>query len=365
MFATPTRPDYNEPAMKALVTGSTGFLGANLVEGLAAAGHEARALQRSSSRLDALAGLTYEPVIGDVLDPRSLAAAMNGVDWVFHVAAVADYWRQGGTAQLYRVNVGGTRLVLEAALAASVRRVVFTSSAFALGVPTAHPQPSDSPSHPPPREQNAEGKQNNHLMNEAATFNLPATLSPYGHSKHLAEKVVHEFVARGLEVVIVNPTAILGPRDLNLVSGSLVLAVYRRQVPAIPPGGINYVDVADVVAGHIAAAERGASGERYILGAHNLTHRQAVTTIARVVGVPPPRVQFPGPMLGPLAVAVDMFNRVWPGAPLVEGNQVRLMKHIVFYDCNKAQQTFGLGPPIPFAASVERTLRWYQDNGHL
>lgn len=103
-------------------------------------------------------------------------------------------------------------------------------------------------------------------MNESATFNLPPARFPYGHSKHLAEKVAHEFVARGLEVVIVNPTIIMGPRDINFIAGSIIRIVYQRRLPVIPPGGINYVDMADVVAGHIAAAERGQPGERYILG---------------------------------------------------------------------------------------------------
>lgn len=332
--------------MKALVTGSTGFVGANLVEALAVVGHEVRALHRSSSRLKALTGLSYEPVIGDVLDPNSLAAAMKGVDWVFHVAAVADYWRQAGTAQLYRVNVGGTRKVLQAALEAGVQRVVCTSSAATMGVPRG-------------------GGQTNHLLNESSSFNLSPALSPYGHSKHLAEKVVSEFVTRGLDVVIVNPTVVLGPRDLNMISGSAVLAVYRRQVPVIPPGGVNYVDVSDVVAGHIAAAERGTPGERYILGAHNLTHQQAVTIIAQIVGVAPPRLRVPGILLEPLAVAFDLFNRVWPGEPLTDGNQVRLMKHMVFYDTRKAQRELGLGPPLPFPITVERTFHWYRDNGYL
>jgi dihydroflavonol-4-reductase len=330
--------------MKALVTGSTGFVGANLVQGLSAAGHAVRALHRANSRLEALAGLSYESVVGDVLDPDSLARAMLGVDWAFHVAAVADYWRQNGSARLYRVNVQGTRHVLAAALAANVRRVVFTSSVGALGVP-----PADE-SRP---------------LDEAATFNLPPARFPYGHSKHLAEEVVREFVARGLEAVVVNPAVILGPRDVNLISGSLIRAVYRRRVPVIPPGGVNYVDVADVVAGHIAAAERGRAGERYILGGHNLSHRQAVATIARVVGVPPPRLPLPGALLGPLAATVDLFNRVWPGEPMVDGNQVRLMGRNVFVDGHKARRELGLAPATPFRESVARTFQWYRANDYL
>ena len=330
--------------MKVLVTGSTGFVGANLVEGLIAAGHTVRALHRASSRLDALDGLRYESVVGDVLDPASLSAAMEGVDWVFHVAAVADYWRQDGAARLYQVNVEGTRHVLEAALSAGVGRVVFTSSAASLGVPTGD---------------------NGALLDESATFNLSPGLAPYGHSKYLAEALAYEFVARGLEVVIVNPTVILGPKDLNLISGSLIREVHRRRVPVIPPGGVNYVDVADVVAGHIAAAERGRPGERYILGAHNLTHRQALTLIAQVMNAPLPRWSLHERLVEPLAIGVDLFNRFWPGEPLSDGNQVRLIKYTLFFDDSKARRVFKLGPPTPFEVSVERTWRWYLDNGYL
>lgn len=329
--------------MKTLVTGSTGFVGANLVRGLAAAGHQVRALHRSTSRLDALEGLSYEPAIGDVLSPSALLGALVGVDWVFHVAAVADYWRQGGTARLYQVNVGGVRNVLEAALTSGVRRVVFTSSAAALGVPS---RPGAT-------------------VDETATFNLPPARFPYGHSKHLAEKLAREFVARGLDVVMVNPTVILGPRDLNFISGSIIKEIYRRRVPFIPPGCINYVDVSDVVAGHIAAAERGRPGERYILGGHDLTHRQAISTIAQVVGAPVPRLELPQALIRPLALAVDLFNRVWPGTPPLDGDQVRLMKHTFHYDNGKARRELGLEEPVPFQTSVERTFRWYKDNGYL
>lgn len=351
--------------MRTLVTGSTGFVGANLVERLAAAGHAVRALHRPNSRLEALAGLDFEPAVGDVLDPSSLAVAMKGVDWVFHVAAVSDYWRRGRKAQLYQVNVTGTRHVLETAMSADVQRVVFTSSAASLGLPRGCLSQSGLLPHFSPWRRSENGRQMDHLLDESATFNVPPTLLPYGHSKHLAEQVVHEFVARGLDAVIVNPTAVLGPRDLNLISGSIVLAVYRRQVPVIPPGGVNYIDVSDVVAGHIAAAKRGKPGERYILGAHNLSHRQAVKTIAQIVDVPSPRVQLPGALTGPLALAVELFNRIWPGERLTDSNQVRLMRHSIFYDVSKAQQELGLESPIPFAVSVERTFQWYRENGYL
>jgi dihydroflavonol-4-reductase len=353
--------------MRALVTGSTGFVGANLVEGLISAGHQVRAMHRPSSRLDALAGLVYEHAIGDVLDPVALRSAMADVDWVFHVAAVSDYWRQSGTAWLYRVNVGGTRNVLQAAMEMGVRRVVLTSSAASLGVPERRNLASafSDPAASSDQENGRQPEPISGLLSESSAFNLSPTQWPYAHSKFLAERVVAEYVDRGLDALIVNPTAVLGPKDLNLISGSLIIAVCRRQLPAIPPGGANYVDVADVVAGHIAAAERGQTGERYILSGHNLTQEEATTIISQKAGVSPPRFRLPRFLIGPLAMGVDLFNQVWPGEPMVAGDQVRLTRYTMFYDGSKAKQELGLGSPIPFSESVECTIQWYRDNGYL
>lgn len=331
--------------MKALVTGSTGFLGSHLVEGLTQAGHQVRALFRNTSRLDALQGLDYQAAIGDLLDPASLQAALAGVEWVFHPAAVADYWKKGQDV-LYRVNVEGTRNVLDAALQAGVKRVVFTSSAGALGLGCACQDPQTR-------------------IDESYLFDLPPKHFPYGHSKHLAQGIVAEYVAQGLDVVTVNPVIILGPRDLNFISGSLIKEVYRRRVPFIPPGGNAYVDVTDVVSGQIAAAERGRAGERYILGAVNLRHQEAMWTVAEVVGVRLRRPRLPRWALRPLAGAVDAFNAVWPGTPPVDGNQIRLSGCYLYFDWNKAERELGWRACVSFAQMVRRTFEWYKQNACL
>lgn len=331
--------------MKALVTGSTGFLGSHLVEALSGAGHHVRALHRQTSRPDALAGLIYEPALGDLLDPPSLAAAMAEVDWVFHPAAVADYWKRGREV-LYRVNVEGTRNVLSAALEAGVKRVVFTSSVGALGLGRT-------------------GRDPGAFIDETCSFDLPPKYFPYGHSKHLAEGVVAEFVARGLDAVIVNPAIILGPRDLNFISGSLIKEVYHRRVLFIPPGGSACVDAADVAAGHIAAAERGRTGERYILGAVNLSYREAFQIVAEVVGVRLRRPTLPRFLLRPIGLVVDLFNAVWSGPPLVDGNQVRLSGTHLYVDWSKAEGALHWRPVYSFRQMVERTFAWYRENGYL
>jgi dihydroflavonol-4-reductase len=231
--------------LKALVTGSTGFVGSHVVRALGEAGHTARALHRPSSKLDVLEGLTYESALGDVTDLDALRAACKGCDWVFHVAAVADYWR-ADRARMMEVNVEGTRKVLQAAREAGVKRVVFTSSAAAVGFIEDRP------------------------ANEHDPFNLPPDRFPYAYSKAQAEIVVQEAVRAGQEVVTVNPAVILGPGDLNVISGDFILKIKRLQwtVP-VPPGGITVIDVRDVARMHLSAATKGRVGERYILGTAN------------------------------------------------------------------------------------------------
>lgn len=328
--------------MRALVTGSTGFVGANLCAALVARGWAVRALHRASSRLDMLEGVAVEHVLGDVTQPETLPDAMRGCDVVFHVAAVADYWRQGAD-KLYRVNVEGTRAVCQAAIEARVSRLVFTSSVAALGVP-------------------APGT----LADESHPFNVSPERFRYGHSKVLAEGVVSEYAARGLDAVTVNPAVILGPGDLNEISGSIVTQIARRKRASLayPPGGTNYIDVADVCAGHIAAAERGRTGERYILAAHNLTHYEVSRVVSQVVGAPGPRLGVPRVAVRPLAALLDRVARLL-GHPLpLNGDQLRLSAEWIYFDARKAVSELGL-PQTPFREMVERTYQWYKQHGYV
>lgn len=327
--------------MRAFVTGGTGFVGANLVAELNERGIAARVLHRPSSSLAALEGLHFESVHGDILDePAQLAQAMTDCTWIFHVAAVADYWRQGRD-WLYRVNVEGTRRVLAAAQLAGVRRLVFTSSQAALGAP--------------PR---------NRQLTEESHFNQPPRRFPYAHSKVLAEEAVQEAVAAGLDAVIVNPTIILGPRDLNFISGSLIIEAARGLLRFTAPGGANFIAVEDVAAGHLAAAERGRTGERYILGAHNLPYREAISAICEVVGRRPPLFQIRSWMLPPASMAVAGARRVLGNRIPLDANQVRLMDATLYADSSKALRELGL-PQTPFTTAVQRAYNWYRDNGYL
>ncbi len=325
--------------MNSLVTGATGFVGSNLVEALNAKGWPVRALRRATSSLRALDGLRFDTAVGDVTDFDSLGPAMRDIACVFHVAAALDRSRLGVDA-LYRVNVGGTHNVLKAALGAGVKRVVITSSVAALGQPDW-------------RKPASEGHQ----------FNLRPSQFHYGNSKVLAEQVALQYAARGLEVVIVNPAVILGPRDVNLVSGGIILELRRHAIPVYPPGGVAVIDVADVCAGHIAAAERGRPGARYILSGQNLWHRELLGMAADIVGRRRPCIKLPTAVQA-LAQPLD-FARQWLGlrTPLT-GEYLRMSTGTYWFDNTRARTELGLNPR-PAREALRRTYAWYMANGVL
>jgi dihydroflavonol-4-reductase len=323
--------------MKALVTGATGFVGSNVAAALAARGDQVRVLRRNTSRLDALEKVPVEYAIGDILDPDSLATAMQGCEVVFHVAAMSQYWRSTRET-IYRVNVEGTHNVMQAALVAGVERVVHTSSVAALGYP-------------------ARGD----LIDEAQVFPPELSWWAYGHSKHLAELEVQKAVAQGLPAVIVNPTIIIGPRDVNFVSGSLIRASLRGQLRLVPPGGSSMVHVDDVVAGQLVAAEQGRVGERYILGGENLSHWETAMIMAEVTRGARPLMVLPYWSLEPIARLVDVFNALSRRPPLVTGYQIRLGGETFYVDNSKAVREIGL-PQTPFRQAVADAYAWYREH---
>lgn len=325
-----------------LVTGATGCVGANIVEALLKRGYTVRALRRATSSLRALTGLEPELVTGDVMDLPALRAAMDGCAGVFHAAAISQYWRND-PATIYSVNVEGTRNVVQAACETGVRRIVFTSSVGALGQP-AH---------------------RGALLDETAAFNLPPARFPYGHSKALAEAEVQRALAGGsLEAVIVNPSTVIGQRDVGFVGGEFLRAARQGKAVAAPPGGVGIISASAVGKGHALAYERGRSGERYILSGENVLYRRLMRTVAEVVGVRPPAFVIPAPALALAAGVVDVLRRLRRTPLLVEGNQMRLSTRRLFYDTSKAERELGL-PPVSARRAVEEAWAWYQAEGLL
>lgn len=327
-----------EVAQLALVTGSTGFVGAHVVHGLLERGYRVRAFHRATSLMRLLDGLEVEHAIGDLTQPETIQAAMEGVDVVFHAAA----WMGGSSpaGRQYAVTVEGTRDVLAAARAAGVRRVVHTSSVAALGVPN---EISDGVTG---------------LMNESHTWNFRPDFYPYGYAKYLAELEVQKAVASGLDAVIVNPSLVFGGGDVYRQSGSIITQVAERRITVAIEGGVNCVHIDDVVAGHLAALERGATGERYILGGENLSILELLSLIAEVTGVPAPNLVLPGWLVrslgGPAHLLQGFLN-----VP-ISIDLLRLAGYNFFYDRSKAETVLGLTNCRPVREAIEEAAAWFQ-----
>ncbi|HSV86266.1 MAG TPA: NAD-dependent epimerase/dehydratase family protein [Levilinea sp.] len=329
--------------MNILVTGSTGFIGSHLVRKLIEMGHTVRAFYRSSSASRSLENLPVEHVLGDLTQPESIRAAMQDIEIVFHAAAMSGGRDDPG--RMYAVTVEGTRAVLQAARAAGVHRLVYTSSVAALGVPDQ----AQSPGLRPP------------LINENHTWNFPPEYWPHGYAKYLAELEVQRAIASGLDVVIVNPSVVFGRGDVYRQNSSLVVQIARQRLHMITSGGMNIVHIDDVVAGHLAALERGQCGERYILGGENMTLLEVVSMIGEVVGKPPPRVMIP----------VSLVRLLTPPARIlapflslpVDISILRLVGRYFYYDLRKSFSELGLAPPRQAVQAVTDAYNWFRTAG--
>ena len=316
---------------RTLVTGATGFLGSHIARALAERGDELRLCVREESRRDAIADLDCEEVVCDILDRRSVTRALRGVDRVFHVAGMTSM--RASAEPLFRVNVEGTRTVLQACLRAGVERVTFTSSLAAIG-PGAPRQPVD----------------------ERSDFDAGRLGIPYVNAKREAEIEALRIAAHGLPVVIVNPAHVLGAGDPNRSSTEIVRRFILRRIPAYTDGALNIVGVEDVARGHLLADELGTPGERYILGNRNYTLDRLFADLARFSGVEPPAVKLPVAAALALATAAERM----PGRPVITAVEVRAASQ--WWICRNAKAKRELGwRPGPHEDSVEATVAWYLD----
>jgi dihydroflavonol-4-reductase len=332
--------------MLVLVTGSTGFIGSNICRALVGEGHSVRAFHRPNSSLLGLERLPVEHCLGDLTQPASVTAAMDGVDAVFHTAALLS----GGVeaaGRMYAVNVEGTRTVMNAARQLGVRRVVHTSSSAALGVP----------------EQNISRKLDPVKINENHTWNLPPDAWAYGYSKYLAENEVQKAVAQGLDAVIVNPTHIIGPGDLYRQISSVVVSSALRKIPFTVPGGLNIVHIADVVAGHLSALERGRRGERYLLGGENITLTGLVQKCCAQAGVAPPGLVIPAFLVRPFTRPLKLM-RSYIELP-VPPELLRFSGIYFYYDNAKTLRELELPEPLPAGEAIRAAYEWFVSVGAI
>lgn len=331
--------------MNILVTGATGFVGSHLCRALVEQGHRVRALHRPTSSLALLKGIPAELVEGDLFEPDSLALAARDIDIVYHCGGRVGSWTDA--EEMAASHVEGTHNILSAARQCGARRFIHTSSVAALGLPERATETSDTLP----------------IMDESHAWNFTAEEWPYGYAKHRAEEEVRSATTEGFNTIILNPASIFGAGDKNLASSAIVMHMARGRRPPIPPGGLNVIHIDDVVAGHLAALEKGESGERYILGGENITHKQLLTTVAEVVGAPRPRWHIPGWALRPLSRPAELLGRIM-GIPL-RGHMLRLAGLHFYYDSRKAQRELLVPAPRKHRSSIEDAYIWYRDNGFL
>ncbi len=331
----PAPPDLN------LVTGATGFVGSAVARALLARGHPVRVLARPNSDRRNLAGLAVEIAEGVMEDPRSLARAVAGCRYVYHVAADYRIWVPD-PAPMFRANVDGTRDLLTAALEAGAERVVYTSSVATLGLVPGGSADEETPS------------------------SIDDMIGPYKRSKFAAEEVVRALVReRGLPVVIVNPSTPVGPGDIKPTpTGRLILEAARGQMPAFVDTGLNIVHVDDVAEGHLSAADKGRIGERYILGGENMTLAEILAGVAQAVGRRPPWLRVPHNVLFPVAIGAELVARVTGRDPFVTLDGVRMSRKKMYFSSEKASHQLGYAPR-PAREAIANAVSWFEANGYL
>ena len=326
--------------MNVLVTGGTGFVGANLVRELLADGHTVRVLARPGSDRRALEGCAVDIVEGDLLDLASLRAAVAGARHVYHAAADYRLWAPD-LKVLYRANVDGTRHLLAAAAEAGAERIVYTSTVGAVGIPKDG-TPGD----------------------ETTPVSLADMVGAYKASKFLAERVADEWVARGAPVVIVNPSAPVGPWDVRPTpTGQMIVDFLNGKMVGSVDTGLNVVHVRDVARGHIQAALKGRVGERYILGHRNLSLLEIFQMLSTLTGVPAPRVRVPYAVAWMAAAAMEGVSRLTRRPPAVSLTAVRMARKRMYFSADKAIRELGL-PQTPAETALQEAVAWFTARGY-
>jgi dihydroflavonol-4-reductase len=329
--------------MPIFLTGATGFLGSHVARALAAQGATLRLLIRSTSNLKNIEGLKAETATGDLRDPASLEKAMSGCDTVFHVAADYRLWLRDPN-EMYRSNVEGTRAILEAARKNKVRAVVYTSSVATMGF-TGNGRPAD----------------------EDSPVALSEMIGHYKRSKFMAEQIALEAGRndKDLRVITVNPTTPVGEQDVKPTpTGRIVVDFLKGKFPAYVETGLNLVDVRECALGHIAALEKGKSGDRYILGGQNLTLKQILDKLGAISGLPSPKIKLPY-FVAYLAGAVDqtISGRLLGREPRATIETVRMGKKKMWAASDKAERELGW-KTLPADNALRRAVEWFRSNGY-
>jgi dihydroflavonol-4-reductase len=328
--------------MLVFITGATGFVGSHVARALADNGADLRLLVRQNSNLKNIADLKADLFTGDLRDPASLEKGIAGCDVLFHVAADYRLWVRDPD-EMYNANVEGTRAILDAARKNGVRRVVYTSSVATMGF-TQNGAPAD----------------------ESSPVSLDNMIGPYKRSKFMAEQVAIEAARSGLDVVIVNPSTPVGERDIKPTpTGRIVVDFLKKKFPAYVDTGLNLVDVKQCADGHIAALQKGRTGERYILGGENLTLKQILDKLAAITGLPSPKVRVPYVLALATGVVDELVTgRIRGREPRATIDAVRMGRKKMFVSSAKAQHELGW-KIVPVDDALARAAAWFRENGYV
>jgi dihydroflavonol-4-reductase len=327
--------------MLAFITGATGFVGSHVARAIADQGADLRLLVRANSNLKNIQDLKADLFTGDLRDPASLEKGIAGCDAIFHVAADYRLWVRD-PEEMYRSNVEGTRAILAAARVNKVRRVVYTSSVATMGF--------------------TQGS----LADENSPVSLANMIGPYKRSKFIAEQVAIKAARAGQDVVIVNPTTPVGERDIKPTpTGRIVVDFLKKKFPAYVDTGLNLVDVKECARGHIAALEKGRSGERYILGGENLTLKQILDKLAAITGLPSPTIRVPYIVALATGVVDELVTgRILGREPRATIDAVRMGRKKMFVSSAKAERELGW-KMVAVDDALRRAADWFRDNGYI
>ena len=328
--------------MKTLITGAAGFVGAAVLRELLKKGHKVKALVRQSSVLDNLKNLDVEIVQGDLKDRDSLKRCIKDCKYLFHVAADYRLWVPK-PEEIYENNVLGTENLMEEALNSEIEKIVYTSSVAVLGKPI-----------------------NGDIANEKTPVNVSQMIGHYKKSKFLAEEKVKElYKTRKLPVVIVNPAAPVGPRDIKPTpTGKMILDAAMKKIPAYLDTGLNIVHVDDVAKGHMQAFNKGKLGERYILGGTNLTLKEMLEIISVLCGNKPPKIRLPRKPLYPIGYFFEICARLFNiKYPILTVDMIRMAEKKMFYSSEKAKKELDYKHKSAKSA-LRDAIKWFIDNGY-
>jgi dihydroflavonol-4-reductase len=330
-----------EQDVRVFITGATGFVGGHVARQYAEAGANLRLLTRQTSRLDSLMGVDAEMVKGDLREPEKLRSALTGCDALVHVAADYRLWVRD-PEQMYAANVDGTRELLKLAREVGIQRVVYTSSVATMGF-----------------------KADGTIVNEETPVALADMIGHYKRSKFLGELEAIQAAKTGQHVMLLNPTTPIGPGDAKPTpTGKIIVDFLNRKFPAYVDTGLNLVDVTEVARMHVVALERGAPGERYILGGENLTLKQILDRMSAITGLPSPKRKVPHAV----AMTFALFDETITGKlrgkePRATVEAVRMGKKMMFASSAKAERELGF-QVLPVYPALRAAIGWFIAHGY-